>query len=444
MSELERALFEARRRAGSDAAAVAVGGRVDIDPEDTPVPPGSRWTFWDTRARADLPPEVTLGLGHAFSVRARGPERLVEARARLASVMAAIEAVGPARVRAFGGLAFEPEAPGPFAGFGDLELVIPRWTLTRVASHTRATLVVTPRELAEPEALVAELRSLARGRARRSAGSARWADDGRARFLEAARRAVTAIEASELDKVVVVRRARLDGRLDARGVLDALAHEAGAIRFAASDGRSTFVGATPELLVSWDGAAVKSEAVAGTSRRELDPGELVRSAKDRLEHQYVVRAISEAFGRARVELDAVSEPEIRSLRHVHHLVTPLSGRMRDERHVLELVSALHPTPAVLGVPADAARAFLSRAERFERGWFAAPFGWVDSKGHGSFVVALRSALIDDAQAWLFAGSGIVRGSDPEAELGETEAKLRTLLATFRVGAAAHPAAESAP
>ncbi|MBI3201634.1 MAG: isochorismate synthase [Myxococcales bacterium] len=444
MIELRRALREALPLACSDAAAVAVGGCVEIDPEEVAVPAGVCWSFWDTRQRPDLVPETSLGVGRACGARARGVARLVEARARLTSVMAAIETVGEPRVRAFGGLAFEPGAVGPFVGLGDLDFAIPRWTLTRSEGRTRVTLVVAPRELAEPERLLSELRGLAQGRARRSTGKARWADDGKARFLEAARRAVTAVEAAELEKVVVVRRALLEGRLDARAVLDALGREASATRFAASDGTTTFLGATPELLVSWDGAVVRSEAVAGTSRRDRDPDELRRSAKDRLEHEYVVRAISDALGRSQIELDAVREPVIRSLRHVHHLVTPLSGKPREPRHVLDLVSALHPTPAVLGVPAAAARAFIARAEHFDRGWFAAPFGWVDAKGHGCFVVGLRSALIEEARAWLFAGAGIVRGSTPEAELGETDAKLRTLLATLQVDAADDAHAGSAP
>lgn len=439
----ELALREAAGRACSTASHVALSGTVELDPEELSVPRGLAWSFWDTRGRNDLPAEVSLGVGAARVVTARGSDRFADARASLGATLGDIERLDGASLRAFGGLGFEPDAPGPFAALGDLRFAIPRWTFTRRGAGTRVTLVAEPRELCRSETLLEELRALRRPRAKPNTGPVTLLDDGKARFLAAARSAVAQVEARGLEKVVVVRRAVLEGSFDPRSVLEALGQEVRATRFGFSDGMLCFVGATPELLVRWDGSHVQSEAVAGTLPRARDPDELRRSAKDRLEHDYVARAVRAALLSAGTELESGHEPEIRSLRHVHHLVTPIAGRLRAPRHVLELVSALHPTPAVLGVPAEAARAFLRRAEHFPRGWFAAPVGCIEADGSGTFMVALRSALLARGRAWLFAGSGVVRGSMPEAELAETEAKLLTMLGALGAGRSPEPRAESA-
>lgn len=439
-----RALARAAERARSEAALVALSADLDLDPERIALPREQCWSFWDTRARRDLPAELCVGVGAARVVSARGPQRFAEARARLAAVFAELVELEGAGVRAFGGLSFEPGALGPFASLGDLRFVIPRWTFCRAGEATRVTLVAAPRELADGERLAAELRALTRTRPRPSPAAGRVVDDGKAGFLEAARTAVARVEARALDKVVVVRRAVLEGCFEPRALLDSLSPEVSATRFGFCDGRVAFVGATPELLVRCDGERVASEAVAGTLARSGDVEELCRSDKDRREHDYVVSAVRLGLEGAKVELEPAAEPTIRSLRHVFHLVTPVGGRLREPRHVLDLVRALHPTPAVLGVPADAARGLLQRVERFERGWFAAPVGHVDARGTGTFVVALRSALLSGGRAWLFAGSGVVRGSVPEAELAETEAKLATILSALRRDAAPEPRLESGP
>lgn len=440
----ERALRNAGSGARSAASRVALSGSVDADPEQLRIPRGLAWSFWDTRGKRELEPELTLGVGAARVVTARGRDRFADARASFAATLADIERLDAAPLRAFGGLGFEPDSPGPFAALGDLRFAIPRWTFTRRGVETRVTLVAEPRELSRPESLLEELRTLRRPRARPGTGPTSVLDDGKERFLSAARDAVARVEAGALDKVVVVRRTVLAGSFDPGVTLDALGHEIGVTRFGFSDGTRSFVGATPELLVRWDGSQVQSEAVAGTLARARDPEELRRSAKDRLEHDYVVGAVRAALSSAGAEIESEREPEIRSLRHVHHLVTPIAGMLREPRHVLDLVGALHPTPAVLGVPADLARAFLRRAEHFPRGWFAAPVGCIEANGTGSFVVALRSALLSQTRAWLFAGSGVVRGSAAEAELAETEAKLMTMLAALGAGRAPGPWAESAP
>lgn len=440
----ERELRAATARGLPDAALMAVSGEIDVEPDWVSIPRGAVWSFWDTTSRVDLPAEQWLGVGAAAVVSTSGATRFEEARRQLAALMASIDGARAGFVRAFGGAAFEPGNLGPFAALGELCFVVPRWTFSRAHAGTRVTLVAEPAELSTPSRLLEELRPLLTRRSRRLPGLNRVADDGKQRFVEAAREAVRSVEAHSLDKVVVARRAVLDGAIEPLSLLDALAEEVSVTRFALSVSGTTFVGASPELLIALDGQRARSEAVAGTLRRGRDPLELRESGKDQREHAYVVHAIGAALESAGVELTAGAEPVIRSLRHVHHLVTPIEGRLGTHTHVLELVAALHPTPAVLGVPAQAAREFLRRVERIERGWFAAPVGYVDALGQGKFVVALRSALIDRGRAWVFAGSGIVRGSVVEAELAETDAKLTAILAALRTSELSAPTLAGAP
>ena len=140
----------------------------------------------------------------------------------------------------------------------------------------------------------------------------------------------------------------------------------------------------------------------------------------------------ESFWAATGWLSYPSRPEVRRLRHVLHLRTPIIARLHDPCHVLELVARLHPTPAVGGVPTEAALAWIREHEPDERGWYAGPVGWLDAEGDGSFAVALRSGVLEPGRVHLYAGNGIVRGSHAESELAETRLKLASLLAALGV------------
>jgi isochorismate synthase EntC len=214
------------------------------------------------------------------------------------------------------------------------------------------------------------------------------------------------------------------------------------------------VGATPERLIRRRGDDVDSEALAGSIARParaaatappadashpfgaMPEGEgwddralamaLLDSAKDRGEHDLVVKAIEQGLGPWCREMSMPDTPAVRTLRHVIHLHTPVHGTLFAPRHVLALAAALHPTPAVGGTPTAAALSWIATHEPAARGWYAAPVGWFDADGDGELAVAIRSGLIDDASATLYAGAGIVRDSDAAAEWAETEVKLRAL------------------
>lgn len=198
-----------------------------------------------------------------------------------------------------------------------------------------------------------------------------------------------------------------------------------------------FVGASPELLVSRIGGVVRSHPLAGTLAHSGDArvdeeaaAGLLGSVKDRWEHGLVVEAVAEALRPHCDELDVPEAPSIVSLRNVMHLGTEITGRASDDASALTLALALHPTPAVGGTPTDAAIAWIDAREGIDRGRYAGPVGWVDQRGDGVFVVGIRSAEIAGRTARLFAGVGVVAGSDPQDELAETQLKLQALLAAL--------------
>lgn len=197
----------------------------------------------------------------------------------------------------------------------------------------------------------------------------------------------------------------------------------------------TLTGASPELLVSRRDVFVRAQPMAGTVGRSPDPGadaraaaSLLASQKDRTEHQITIDMVHDTLLGWCSYLDADAEPQVVSVANVHHLATAVQGRLSEPLPcVLELVAALHPTPAVGGDPTDAALALIAAHEQLDRGSYAAPVGWVDHRGNGEFAVGVRSAEIAGTEARLFAGVGVVADSDPDAELDETRVKLEALL-----------------
>ena len=203
-----------------------------------------------------------------------------------------------------------------------------------------------------------------------------------------------------------------------------------------------FIGASPELLVSRKGSALRAHPLAGTIARSGDSetdaklaANLLASAKDRWEHSLVLGTFQELLGPLCDELDIPSTPSIVSLRNVSHLGTLITGSLRARDvadgkalSALQLAGLLNPTAAVGGVPTAAAIACQRELEPEPRGTYAGPVGWVDAAGNGEWAVGLRSARIEGNRARMFAGGGIVADSDPMSELVETQLKLQALLA----------------
>jgi isochorismate synthase len=204
---------------------------------------------------------------------------------------------------------------------------------------------------------------------------------------------------------------------------------------------AVLVGASPELLLRRRGREIVSNPLAGSARRSGDEAadrdagaRLLANEKERREHAFVVEAARDALAPFCAELHVDAEPRILATARVMHLSTVLRGRLRDpEPSALHLAAALHPTPAVCGTPLDEARRAIDEIEGIDRGLYAGLVGWVNGEGDGEWALTLRCAELRGDTAVLFAGAGIVAGSEPQAELDETDAKLATLLDALAAG-----------
>jgi isochorismate synthase len=252
-----------------------------------------------------------------------------------------------------------------------------------------------------------------------------------------ARQMLAGQASGDLAKVVLAREIVVgtDRPLDRSAVLQRLRSAYPGCHLLSVDG---LVGASPELLVSRSGDTVRSHPLAGTAPRGGDPAtdqrlaaSLLASTKDREEHQITIDMVHDTLVGWCSYLDYEAEPSILAVANVQHLATLVEGRLsRPAPSVLELVAALHPTPAVAGSPRASAVDWIVAHEGFDRGRYAGTVGWADGAGNGTWAVAVRCAEIAGSTARVFAGNGIVADSDPVAELAETQAKLQALLSAI--------------
>jgi menaquinone-specific isochorismate synthase len=309
---------------------------------------------------------------------------------------------------AVGALPFDPDDPG--------ELVVP----ARVHGTRDGRAWITEIGPGEPDLTVAIAPPT-----RFQVAAPRTRADWRA----AVERALAAIAAGELEKVVLAREVvvEADTPFDAREVVHGLVtSQPGSIVYASAG----FVGASPELLVRREGDVVESRPVAGTTVADSDEAllALAASVKDTREHRFVVDGIVDVLAPRCADLHADATPEVAVFGPVAHLATPIRGHLASPApSALDVARLLHPTPAVGGTPRRAALDAIRALEGFDRGRYAGPVGWVDARGDGEWAIALRGAELDGARARLVAGAGIVAGSDPDAEWAETQAKLEPML-----------------
>jgi menaquinone-specific isochorismate synthase len=396
------------------------------------------------------PEETVEAAGATATLTADGPDRFAAVRAQAEALFDSLSSAVPhrARPRLFGGFAFHdgrPEDDDVWTGFADAWFVLPRVQVTTAGD--RAWLTTTG---SGPNAEQAADRTLEEWTERLQSTSARTQPTppgvldrertpSKEAWNEQVRDAIDEIEAGRLRKVVLAQSLSVE-LAQSLSVPDALARldetYPDCYRFAFTPPEAdagTFFGATPERLVSLRGRTVETEALAGSTGRGDTPAEdewlaeeLLDSEKDIHEHQLVVEAVREQLDPVAASV-STGERAIRRLATVQHLRTPIRATLSADEHVLSLVEALHPTPAVGGLPPDAALETIRRTEAFDRGWYAAPVGWMDAAGNGTFTVAIRSALARQRRAWLFAGAGIVADSDPDREWDEVQLKYRPML-----------------
>ncbi len=367
---------------------------------------------------------------------------------------------GGPRVRAFGGVAFFEDfgtEGGPWERFGGFRFALPAVEVGRDAQGGWMALQLVAEEAAVAEQIVAlrallhqpcvrpPLRPLPSLRSRTQVPS-------RADFDDAIAASLAAIAGGSVDKVVLARRVdlRFDGEVSAIDLLEGVAtRDPSSFRFCIRpEVGVAFVGASPERLFRRDGLLVASEAIAGTRPRGANDAEdaaladeLHGAAKDRHEHALVVAAVRDALSNLCEAVEAAPGPILLRLALVQHLHTPVRGRLRRSVRDADLIEALHPTPAVCGTPRDVARAMIAQVERFERGLYAAPVGWIGDDA-AEIAVAIRSALVEGSNVSLFSGAGIVQASEADAEWSEIEGKIRSPLEVLGVVASAADRGES--
>ncbi len=375
-------------------------------------------------------------VGEAFVAAAGSPE---ERFADVSAAFGGLELVvdgddGPpeAGPLLLGGMAFSDrqiEREPDWTAFGAGRLVLPQLLVAATPEGTFATICgpTDPdleRLLSAPTTLPSRLGEIGEVDHR--------ADDGYEALVATA---LDAIEQGSLAKVVTARTLRVEAHVDSTVILDRLRQRfPGCATFAFAAGDQLFIGASPELLVSRHETRVETMALAGTRPRHEHPGldsqlraSLLASPKERREHRMVVDDIKATLLNVGVHLDPDAETGVLQLRRNQHLHTPISGHLTAAASTFDLVAALHPTPAVAGLPRRESQDWIDEHEGFDRGWYAAPVGWTTLDGTGEFRVALRSALVDPAGITLFAGGGIVEGSVPAQELAETAVKFEALL-----------------
>jgi isochorismate synthase len=427
------------RASTTDPAAVVAGSRRPGEP-------------WFCLEQPDREGSALAALGCVRTLESDGAHRFAEVAKQWRAIAAAAIADEPGGVPgsglvALGGFAFAPQggASPRWDGFAPASLIVPEISLARRAGQTWLTVnaEVAPDDTA-PDALERVQRRLGELRVEplplfdpAPVGAYKLLSPmPPSHYEEAVARAVQRIRAGELEKMVLAREVEVHAPVehDSAVVLGVL-REAfpSCFVFAVGRGEATFIGASPELLIRSEGQRASTVALAGTARRSADPavddhlGEQLRnSEKDVEENAIVARRIARTLRPHALWVTAGPDPVVIRVANVQHLARPIRAQLASPLGAVRLAELLHPTPAVGAEPVSGL-ALIPALEGFDRGWYAGPVGWVDAAGDGEFCVALRCALLRGRVAHCYVGCGIVRDSDPVAELAESEIKLQAML-----------------
>jgi isochorismate synthase len=463
-ARLDLAVQRARRSGQPTLASITVALPEEVDPSAVVCAsrrPGEPWFAFEQPERKQA---AIATLGEVVGLSARGPDRFAVVADRwraLAATAVAGNASGASGVGergvgegpiAVGGFAFADDGGSSpqWSDFSPASLMVPEVALTRDEHHGRRRVRMTLSALAAPDDTAEDLLARLLGRVSElrarllalldpaPAGRCRVASAMPPEHYEAAVvRAVELIRDAQMEKIVLAREVQVhaSGEYDPAAVFGVLRAEFPAcFVFCVGRGDSTLIAASPELLVRREGHRVSTLALAGSTRRSADPAvddhlgeQLLRSRKDREEQAIVVRRIERTLSRHALWVTATPEPVLVRVANIQHLGTPIRAQLARPLDAIELLELMHPTPAVGGEPLARARPLIPALEGLDRGWYAGPVGWTDATGDGEFCVALRCALLNRNVARCYAGVGVVKDSDPAAELAETEVKLAALL-----------------
>jgi salicylate biosynthesis isochorismate synthase len=456
-ARLQLAVKRARRSGRETLATISLPLPADVDPSAVVCASRRTGEPWFVFEQPDRGHAALAGLGAAVSLEAAGKERFATVAERWRALSAAAvgdppedpDGGGPVAV---GGFAFASQggAAPHWAGFEPASLMVPEVAIVRRERGGERTVRLTLAALASPDDMPEELMARLGERLGESQTRALPLLDPApaGRFLlsstmppehyeAAVARAVELIGAGELEKIVLAREVQVHApsAYDPAAVFGVLREEfPSCFVFCVGRGETTLIAASPELLVRREGHRVSTLALAGSTRRSADPAvddhlgeQLLRNESYREEHAIVTRRIERTLRPHAVWVAAAPEPELVRIANIQHLATPIRAQLAAPMEVLELAGLMHPTPAVGGEPLRQAAPLIPALEGLDRGWYSGPVGWTDATGDGEFCVALRCALLRDNVARCYAGNGIVRNSDPAAELAETEVKLQALL-----------------
>jgi len=387
---------------------------------------------------------------------AHGPTRFADVQRWVDQTLVDTVAVGDVNApfggpHFFAGFTFqdEVEAGEPFPS---AQVFIPRWQVARAGPTTTAVanLLISPGDdlnLATERVWRAHHRfssfrfqenAMVDGEEPPGALPLKFTGHETGDYRAAVRQALQEIARGEFKKIVLARAQHLTANqpLHPLRMLNGLRQrfpDCYAFSLAGGQGPS-FIGASPERLVRVSKGKLETEALAGSIRRGAGASDdaalaaaLLRSEKDQREHRDVLEDIVARLAPLGLTLDYPSQPQLRRLANVQHLHTPVQAELPENVRLLDVLAALHPTPAVGGSPRTAAVARIRALEEFPRGLYAGALGWLNARGGGEFFVGLRSALIEGNTARLYAGAGIVEGSTPEREFAETELKFKAML-----------------
>ncbi len=393
--------------------------------------------YWAGR---DAGSEVVAAVGEADSRDGAFPDRL--------------SATAPEGLRYYGGMSFDPgRRPGEnWEAFGALRFVLPRFELRAdTGGSTLICNLLLPQDAGNEEDILRQIERLAFPPGMESgfpdralpAPAHRTDVPGRRGWERNIGRALAAFAGGSLEKVVLARRVEFgfEEELDSLLLAESLAAVTpGCFHFYFEpEAGTSFVGASPERLFRREGSRILSEAVAGTRPRGASEtsdeelrDELLHSKKDLSEHEYVRRSIRKTLESFCEEMEMEQCPSEMKLAQSRHLVSKIRGRLREGVTDADLLGALHPTPAVGGHPREEALELIHELEPFDRGWYAAPIGWVGTDG-AEFAVGIRSGLVRERKLALFSGNGIVPGSDPAEEWVELEQKISGFAKVLGIG-----------
>lgn len=395
------------------------------------------------------PESCEVGLGSATVCIGTGPDplRSIIERAEMSFRSFQGAGLGASAVdpRFFGGFPYAPFSHGsePWNGFSEAEFTLPRILYRSISNQASLTLFVARSEILSSKDRANYIDLLLRlttpmpdgrsGASRLVPSLIRRVDrPNREHWNQHVDEACRLIEQGDLEKVVLAREMLLccNAVPDVTRILEQLlSRDDGSVCFALRRGSSTFLGATPERLVSRRGSQIMTEAVAGSAALDdpVAPQDLLASHKNQLEHLLVVREIMARLQALGAEISAPEAPQLRQFGPLTHMHTLLKANKLGAPHVLVLGAQLHPTPAVGGIPFQRALDFIRTHEAFDRGRYASPVGWFDRHGDGELAVAIRTGLLTGRDVRLYAGAGLVQGSEAGAEWAETELKFQSFL-----------------